>query len=80
MWHTHPVSAAIPSITDMEGMAGIMCKDGFAAESQILLIVGHSSTDPEFGIYKFSISDIKQIGDCAMNMTLANNGIIKKVQ
>ena len=80
MWHTHPVSAAIPSITDMEGMAGIMCRDGFAAESQILLIVGHSSTDPEFGIYKFSISDIKQIGDCAMNMTLANNGIIKKVQ
>jgi len=80
MWHTHPVSAAIPSGTDMEGMVGIMCRDGFAAESQILLIVGHSSTNPEFGIYKYSISDIKQINDGNMNMTLAHNGIITKVK
>ncbi|MDC5804500.1 ThiF family adenylyltransferase [Vibrio europaeus] len=79
MWHTHPISAAIPSETDMEGMAGIMCKDGFASESQILLIVGHSSTEPELGIYKYSISDIKKIGDGAVNLILANNGIIKKM-
>ncbi|WP_159087259.1 ThiF family adenylyltransferase [Vibrio parahaemolyticus] len=79
MWHTHPISAAIPSETDMEGMTGIMCRDGFASESQILLIVGYSSTEPELGIYKYSISDIKQIGDGAINLTLANNGIIRKM-
>ncbi|HAS6111665.1 TPA: hypothetical protein I7139_21245 [Vibrio vulnificus] len=79
MWHTHPISAAIPSETDMEGMAGIMCRDGFASESQILVIVGYSSTEPELGIYKYSISDIKKVGDGVMNLTLANNGIIKKM-
>ena len=79
MWHTHPISAAMPSLTDMEGMAGIMCRDGFASESQILLIVGHSSTTPEIGVYKFSTSEIEKLGNGAINMTLANNGIITKV-
>ena len=79
MWHTHPISAAVPSATDIKGMAGIMCRDGFASESQILLIVGHSSTTPEIGVYKFSISEVEKLGNGEINMTLANNGIIKKV-
>lgn len=78
MWHTHPVSAAKPSLTDMEGMTEIMCRDGFASESQILLIVGHSNTVPELGMYKYSISELEQLGAGKLSMTLVNNGTVKK--
>ena len=76
MWHTHPISDAIPSVTDMKGMAGIMCNDGFAAESQMLLIVGHSSTNPEYGIYKYSTSDIQSINNGKLEIKLEHNGSI----
>ncbi|NQY87421.1 MAG: ThiF family adenylyltransferase [Colwellia sp.] len=78
MWHTHPVSSAVPSFIDMQGMAGIMCNDGFAAESQMLLIIGHSSKNPEFGIYQFSTSDIQSINSGELEMKFKHNGTIVK--
>lgn len=80
MWHTHPISAAIPSMTDMQGMLGIMCNDGFAAESQMLLIIGYSNTSPEFGIYQYSTSDVQSINSGELEMKFQHNGKIVKVK
>lgn len=79
MWHTHPISAAKPSITDMQGMAGLMCSEGFASESQMLLIVGYSSTSPEFGLYKYSTSEITEINNGEIKANIEHNGLILKV-
>jgi len=81
MWHTHPVSSAKPSITDMQGMVGVMCNEGFAAESQVLLIVGYSNSNPELGIYKYSTSEITEINnsDGEIKLNIKQNGSIIKV-
>jgi integrative and conjugative element protein (TIGR02256 family) len=79
MWHTHPVSAAKPSVTDMQGMAGLMCNEGFAAESQMLLIVGYSSSKPQLGFYQYSTSEITAVNDGEIKLNIEHNGSIIKV-
>ncbi len=64
MWHTHPVSAAIPSATDLKGMATIICQDEFSPNKQLLLIVGNSSeANIEMSVSVFSRENIYQYGE-----------------
>tara|TARA_B110000211_G_scaffold235034_1_gene308777 strand:+ start:18185 stop:20536 length:2352 start_codon:yes stop_codon:yes gene_type:complete len=79
MWHTHPISQAKPSVTDLQGMAGIMLSEGFAAECQMLMIVGFSATKPELGLYKFSTSDLEFKNGEELTMKICSNGTIVKV-
>ncbi len=58
MWHTHPVSEAKPSQTDIEGMTKIIFDSGIASSHQVLLIVGFSTTNPEIGTYIFSTTHL----------------------
>jgi len=58
MWHTHPVSEAKPSQTDIGGMTKIIFDGGFTSAHQMLLIVGFSATKPEVGTYMFSTTHL----------------------
>lgn len=76
MWHTHPTSKALPSETDMKGMASIMCQDGFASESQLLAIFGHTTSKTELGVYRYSTSDLEGTCDDERCIVLSNDGTI----
>ena len=58
MWHTHPVSRAVPSPTDLAGMAEILADASVSARKQLLIIVGETTTKPEIGCYVFERDEI----------------------
>ena len=53
-WHSHPVSQAIPSSTDFNGIAEIFATSEGKGSHQLMMIIGFSSMkDKEIGIYAF---------------------------
>ncbi len=58
MWHTHPVSRATPSSTDLIGMAAILADGSISVTKQLLLIVGETTSSPELGCYVFEREEI----------------------
>ncbi len=63
MWHTHPVSKAAPSKTDLEGMTKVIFGTNLVSANQLLLIVGYSASTAEIGTYKFSTNNLKHSED-----------------
>jgi proteasome lid subunit RPN8/RPN11 len=54
MWHTHPVSAAIPSAKDLEGMARVVDASRPSPRKALLIILGRSASEsPEMGAFMF---------------------------
>ena len=76
MWHTHPVSAAIPSLRDINGMASIMCNDGFSSDSHMLVIIGYSSKKPQLGVYKYTTTEVRAMDAEEINIVFNQNGSI----
>jgi len=58
MWHTHPVSRATPSSTDLIGMAAILADGSVSVTKQLLVIVGETTSSPELGCYVFEREEI----------------------
>ncbi len=53
-WHSHPSSAATPSVTDYAGIDSIFAASPEGGTHQLMLIVGNASgPDPEIGVYSF---------------------------
>jgi integrative and conjugative element protein (TIGR02256 family) len=59
MWHTHPSSMPVPSLTDWNGMNRLVTAAGGAARS-LMLIVGCPQDTPMLGTYVFKKSDFRQ--------------------
>jgi predicted acylesterase/phospholipase RssA len=53
MWHTHPVSAASPSPTDLFGVRDLLHAASSPLPESLLIIVGHAATAPELAGYVF---------------------------
>lgn len=59
-WHSHPVSPAIPSNTDCNGIAKIFASDIAQSPKQLMLIIGNTSTNQiEIGAYIFHRSALQ---------------------
>lgn len=56
-WHSHPVSSPTPSVTDLSAMKHLLRQSGSPLHRLLLTIVGHSSSNPEFGTYVFGDKD-----------------------
>jgi len=57
MWHTHPVSRPMPSVTDLAAMFEVLIANINRPRHTLMLIVGNAATDPELGAYVFSRHD-----------------------
>ncbi|XAT59573.1 hypothetical protein GN278_01255 [Rhodobacteraceae bacterium Araon29] len=53
IWHTHPVSPPNPSDVDLGAMQNILQISKTPPRHTVMLIIGHASTDPEWGIYLY---------------------------
>jgi len=73
MWHTHPVSAPVPSRTDLAGM-GKMLSDGAVNPSKSLLsILGTPHTHPNLGTFLFDREDVREYrGETYRNVRVAS--------
>lgn len=58
-WHTHPISAPVPSETDYIGMAQILSEYGLQASQQLLLIAGYTTTQTKVGAHIFNASRVQ---------------------
>jgi NTE family protein len=59
IWHTHPISAPLPSATDYMGMAQILLEQGLQVSRQLLLIIGHTTTQAEVGAHLFRAQSLR---------------------
>lgn len=50
-WHTHPDNTSIPSSTDILAMNAIINYQNTGLTNPILLIIGYSKTEVDFGFY-----------------------------
>jgi predicted acylesterase/phospholipase RssA/proteasome lid subunit RPN8/RPN11 len=71
-WHSHPVSQAIPSETDYEGIATIFSANPSQGAHQLMMIVGNSaSNEPEMGMYVFEKQALNiNRGHVSINMAI----------
>ena len=53
VWHSHPVSAATPSVVDIHAMEDLLRQAGSPRHRLLLVIVGYSATTPSIGSYVF---------------------------
>ncbi|MEW6533989.1 MAG: patatin-like phospholipase family protein [Candidatus Auribacterota bacterium] len=58
MWHTHPSSSSQPSPIDLAGMCTLLNETGSMNSKQLLLIVGRSNSNPQFGAFLFDKKEI----------------------
>lgn len=65
MWHTHPVSRAIPSHTDLAAMYQLVVESQCSPRHTLMLIVGRVDDDPEIGAYVFTRHDFEVIEDAS---------------
>ena len=59
MWHTHPVSAPVPSTTDLGGMRKILSEGAVNPSRSLLSILGTPHTRPLLGTYVFDRNDVR---------------------
>lgn len=59
MWHTHPVSAPVPSPTDFLGMQKILQEGVVNPSKSLLVILGTPHDEPHLGAYVFDRDDIQ---------------------
>ena len=52
-WHSHPVDAPTPSVTDLEAMKELLLQSGSPLHRLVLTIVGYSASKPEIGTFVF---------------------------
>lgn len=50
-WHTHPDSSSIPSLTDISAINSIIQYQNCCIANPVLLIIGYSKTEVDFGCY-----------------------------
>jgi len=58
IWHTHPVSHPRPSDVDLAAMYNILIENDRPPRHTVMLIVGHSASDPDWALYIFRRSEI----------------------
>ncbi len=51
IWHTHPVSMPSPSTDDLNAMANLLHMQEKAPRQTVMLIIGHTTTDPQKAFY-----------------------------
>lgn len=67
MWHAHPVSAPLPSETDVRGMATILRTTPSPIARSLLMIVGYTANaDPMIGTFEFTRNDIEEMEASAL--------------
>ena len=59
MWHTHPVSAPVPSTTDLSGMRKILSERAVNPSRSLLSILGTPHTRPLLGTYVYDRNDVR---------------------
>ena len=59
MWHTHPVSAPVPSPTDLGGMGKILSDGAVNPSKSLLSILGTPHTEPLLGTFVFDRDDVR---------------------
>src|SRR5206468_1929240 len=69
MWHTHPDSLPVPSLTDLEGMEQIVNATGGAPTRPLLLIIGQTNAGPAVGAYIITKPEIEAIKTRRYNRT-----------
>ena len=52
-WHSHPVSAPTPSVTDLEAMKALLMQSGSPLHRLVLTIVGYSASRPQIGTFVY---------------------------
>lgn len=52
-WHTHPDNSPIPSSTDISAINAIINNQNSCITNPVLLIIGYSKTQVDFGFYVF---------------------------
>lgn len=62
IWHTHPVSPPDPSSLDLGAMVDILIESETPPRHTVMLIIGHSKTNPEWGVYIFRRNEIELRG------------------
>ena len=60
MWHTHPVSAPVPSPTDLGGMDKILSDGAVNPSKSLLSILGTPHTKPLLGTFVFDRDDVRE--------------------
>lgn len=60
MWHTHPVSAPVPSSTDLGGMGKILSDGAVNPSKSLLSILGTPHTRPLLGTFVFDRDDVRE--------------------
>ncbi len=53
MWHTHPVSRPQPSRKDFKAMVKLLQHQQKPPRHIVMMIIGHSATDPEYAVYLY---------------------------
>ena len=53
-WHSHPVSAPTPSVTDHEAMKALLVQSGSPLHRLVLTIVGYSASRPQIGTFIYN--------------------------
>jgi integrative and conjugative element protein (TIGR02256 family) len=73
MWHTHPVSAPVPSATDLAGMAKILSDGTVNPSKSLLSILGTPLTRPLLGTFVFDREDVRESrGETYRNIRVAS--------
>ncbi len=53
-WHSHPVSAPTPSVTDLDAMKALLVQSGSPLHQLVLTIVGYSASRPQIGTFVYN--------------------------
>lgn len=72
MWHTHPVTAPVPSSTDLRGMRKIISDGAVNPSKSLLSILGTPHTRPILGTFIFDRRDVRKYrGETYVNVRAA---------
>ena len=71
-WHSHPVSAATPSVVDIHAMENLLRQAGPTRHRLLLVIVGYSATTPSIGSYVFGGQRLHDVTTVATSLSVRN--------
>ncbi len=63
-WHTHPNCSPVPSSTDISAINAIINSQNACLANPVLLIIGYSETQVDFGFYVYFENKLYKYGTC----------------
>lgn len=72
-WHSHPVSPGQPSQKDLHGIANLFATDLTQSPLQLMMIIGHASSNSEIGAHIFNRSGLSAAED-AVHLVMEYDG------